>query len=54
MDISDIQLFHNYKPFFDEDPIQELERILQQTEYLTKKEKDTIRKAYTVARDAHA
>jgi len=54
MDISDIQLFHDYKPLFDQDPIGELEQILKQAKYLTPSEKDLVRKAYTVARDAHA
>lgn len=54
MDISDIQVFHDYKPLFDEDPIEELEKILEQASYLNPTEKDMVRKAYTVARDAHA
>lgn len=54
MDISDIQKFHSYKPLLDEDPINELEKILKKAKYLKKKEKDRVRKAYTVARDAHA
>jgi len=54
MDISDIQTFHDYKPNYNEDPIDLLEDILTTATYLKKSEKDLVRKAYISARDAHA
>ncbi len=53
MDISDIDSFHTYEPLFDENPQHIVDDICKFAEYLTKDEKKMVKKAYTVARDAH-
>ena len=54
MDISDIQSFHNYTPLYNLDPSDVLEGILDTATHLTETDKELVRKAYIVARDAHA
>lgn len=53
MDIVRIQEYLRYEPWLKKDPVILLEQILEQARYLSKEQKNEVRKTYEFAKKFH-